>query len=300
MAKHYFKVQKAKPSITRSLLSVIFSDFGVVNWLIVANILFFVLTIFIGIFSGLPVNGDYENSTFRFLALQPSHLFNDGYFWTLLTSMFMHAGFIHLFVNMLSLYFIGCFLEMIIGKKRFFWLYMLSGIFAGLFFALLSFYFGNSIVGRAIFSDPHTYAVGASGAIFAIAGVLAVLTPKNKVYLIAGPLIAIIIESILWIFIKNPTALGVIDFIINLYVLIAIFSLLSFSYRLRKISLPIKMPFWMIPLAAIVPLVVIGFFVELPIGNMAHLGGFIFGAIYGCYLRLKYKKKTKMLSEQFS
>ena len=301
--KHYFKVQKVKPkkpSITRKVLSLIFSNFNIINWLIVANVLFFVLTLFIGIFSSNSVNGDYENSAFRFLALQANHLFSDGYFWTLLTSMFMHAGFIHLFVNMLSLFFIGGFLEMIIGKKRFFWLYIFSGIFAGLFFALLSFYFGNSLWGAKIFSNPNTYAVGASGAIFAIAGVLAVLIPKKKVLLLMGPLVAIILQSILWMFIKNTSLLGILDFLINIYIFIVIFSLLSFSYKLRNISLPIPMPFWMIPLAAIVPLVIIGLFVELPIGNMAHLGGFIFGALYGFYLRFKYKKKTKMLSQYFS
>ena len=47
----------------------------------------------------------------------------------------------HLFVNMFSLYFIGNFLEMIIGKKRFFWLYLISGLFAGLFFAFFAFVF---------------------------------------------------------------------------------------------------------------------------------------------------------------
>ena len=301
--EHYFRVNKIKPrkpSIAGSVLSLLFSNFSVVNWLIVANVVFFILTLFLGLFSSASVTGNYEQSIFRFLALQPNHLFNDGYVWTLITSMFMHAGFIHLFVNMLSLLFIGKFLEMILGKKRFFWMYIFAGIFAGLFFAVFSFYFGTSIVGRGIFSDPHIYAVGASGAIFAIAGVLAVLIPKKKVSLLMGPLVAIILQSVLWIFITNQGVLSFINLIVNIYIFLAIFSMLSFSYKLRNVSLPVTMPFWVIPFVAIVPLIIIGLFVELPIGNMAHLGGFIFGALYGFYLRFRYKKKTKMLSQYFS
>ena len=55
------------------------------------------------------------------------------------------------------------------------------------------------------------------------------------------------------------------------------------------------MPFWLLPLVAIVPLVIIGLFVELPIGNTAHFGGFLAGVVYGFYLRKKYSRKIRML-----
>jgi membrane associated rhomboid family serine protease len=63
-----------------------------------------------------------------------------------------------------------------------------------------------------------------------------------------------------------------------------------------KFALPMQIPFWSLPFVAIVPLVIIGFFVSLPIGNMAHFGGFIAGAVYGVYLRIKYAKKVQLLN----
>lgn len=84
----------------------------------------------------------------------------------------MHAGIGHLFVNMVSLMFIGSFVEKLIGKKRFISLYFIGGLFAGLFFVLIALATG---------SDLNVYAVGASGAIFALGGLLAVLTPRLPV-----------------------------------------------------------------------------------------------------------------------
>ena len=70
----------------------------------------------------------------------------------------------------------------------------------------------------------------------------------------------------------------------------------SFNPRTRKIAVPVGMPFWLLPIIAIVPLVIIGLFVQLPIGNTAHLGGLLAGLIYGLYLRMKYKKKVEVLN----
>ena len=152
----------------------IFRRYSITSWIIGINIVFF---LFVLLFIGIS---DAE-IVFSFIALQPVAFFN-GFFWTLLTSMFMHANFTHLFVNMISLFFIGSFVEKLIGRKRYFWLYMISGIFAGLLFVFLAYFFGNSDLGTRIFGSPLIYAVGASGAIFALGGLLAILTPKMRVY----------------------------------------------------------------------------------------------------------------------
>ncbi|MDD5191732.1 MAG: rhomboid family intramembrane serine protease [Candidatus Nanoarchaeia archaeon] len=148
--------------------------FSVTTWIIIINIIVFIFALlFMGIFG--------SDKILSFLALQPVAFFN-GAIWTLLTSMFMHGNFTHLLVNMISLFFLGNFVEKLIGRKRFFWLYMISGIVAGLFFVFLAYFLGNTDFGARIFGSPDIYAVGASGAIFAIAGLLAVLTPKLRVY----------------------------------------------------------------------------------------------------------------------
>ncbi len=78
-----------------------------------------------------------ENKLVSWIALMPAAVLAGKYLWTFVTSMFMHAGLGHLFVNMLSLMFIGNFVEKLIGRSRFIWLYFGGGLFAGLFFVLI-------------------------------------------------------------------------------------------------------------------------------------------------------------------
>ena len=114
-----------------------------------------------------------------FVALKPSNILQGAYLWTFLTSMFMHAGFFHLFVNMLSLLFIGSLVEKILGKKRYIYFYVISGILAGLFFVF------SSLI---LSADMNTFAVGASGALFALVGLLTLLTPNLPVYVMFIPI----------------------------------------------------------------------------------------------------------------
>ena len=88
-------------------------------------------------------------------ALIPA-LVADGEAWRLVSSVFLHSGFAHLALNMLSLYFLGSFVEGAFGRGRFFALYLLSGLSGGIAYL----YFGG-------FGSP---AVGASGAIFGLLG----------------------------------------------------------------------------------------------------------------------------------
>jgi hypothetical protein len=166
-----------KRDLSPSFFKGIFRKYSVTTWIIILNILVFVI-----VFSFIVILGEsFSENIFSWIALQPNAFFS-GKIWQLFTSMFMHVNFTHLFVNMISLFFIGNFVEKLIGRKRFFWLYMISGIFAGLFFVFLSYFLGSSELGTRIFGNPETFAVGASGAIFALAGLLAILTPKLKVY----------------------------------------------------------------------------------------------------------------------
>jgi len=237
----------------------------------------------------------YNNSFIDYFALKPAFLFQGKYLWTILTSMFMHASFSHLFFNMFSLFFIGSFLERIIGKKRFLWFYLISGIFAGLFFSVLSFFFGTGFLEK-VFSNPDTMAVGASGALFGLLGILAIIIPNKKVYLIAGPLVAIIIQAIIGNLTGNNIILSAINLLSTIYIFLCIVLMFSPFAETRKIILPLEMPFSILPIIAIVPLIIVGLFIELPIGNMAHLGGLLAGLVYGWYLRNKYKKKVYMLN----
>lgn len=80
----------------------------------------------------------------------------EGEWWRIVTSMFLHVGFLHLFMNMLALFYLGTAVERIYGSFRFFFIYFLAGIAGG----LTSFVFNTQV------------AAGASGAIFGLFGAL--------------------------------------------------------------------------------------------------------------------------------
>ena len=167
-----------KRNLKRGFFSRFFSGLSVTGWIIVFNVLFFIASAIL-----LLYNQDYS----KYIALQSSYVFEGKYLWTFFTSMFMHAGFFHLFVNMFVLFSLGGFCEKIIGGKRFFWFYIISGLVAGLFFVILAGLFGNTEWGIRIFGSPFVAAVGASGAIFAIAGLFMILTPNLKFMIIFLP-----------------------------------------------------------------------------------------------------------------
>jgi len=102
--------------------------------------------------------------------------------WTLVTAMFIHAGFWHIFLNMLVLFFFGRTLKMFVGDNRFLLVYFAGGIVGNLAFWALNL---NTLV----------FAVGASGAVFAVAGALVVIQPRMRV-LFWG-----IIPMQLWVFV---------------------------------------------------------------------------------------------------
>lgn len=280
-----------KKRLKKNSAEKFFRKFSITNWIIILNLIVFILLIIL-------IQVFKSEKVLELFALQANNFFA-GEYWTLLTSMFMHLEFWHFFANMISLFFIGNLLERIIGRKRMFWLYIISGIFAGFFYVLLSRYFGASIIGTRIFGDPSTFAIGASGAIFSLLGLLAVLTPNNKVYLITGPIIALILQAVLDNILKNSGIISLIDLIISLYILFAIFSIFSFNPKIIRLSIPVRMSFWVLPIVAILPLVIIGLFIPLPIGNSAHFGGLLMGLAYGFYLRNKYKNKIALINRIF-
>jgi len=115
----------------------------------------------------------------EYYALNPLNVLSGKALWTFITSIFAHGGIFHLFVNMFSLFFVGSLIEKLLGRKRYFWFYLISGIFAGLFFVLSVFIFPN---------DINSFAVGASGALFGLIGLLIVLTPNLRVYMMFIPI----------------------------------------------------------------------------------------------------------------
>ena len=113
---------------------------------------------------------------YAYCALYPteSPLFHS---WQVVTYMFMHADFSHLFFNMFALWMFGRTLEYDLGSKRFLTYYMACGIGAALIQMLICWLEGSA------FST-----VGASGAVFGILLAFGMLHPNNIIMLMFPPI----------------------------------------------------------------------------------------------------------------
>lgn len=98
----------------------------------------------------------------------PSEITAGQDYYTLLTSMFLHGGWMHLIGNMLFLWVFGDNIEATIGSVKFFFFYLAGGLTASLTHILFN--LGSNIP-----------SVGASGAIAAILGAYLVMFPKSQV-----------------------------------------------------------------------------------------------------------------------
>ena len=99
--------------------------------------------------------------------------------WTLIGSMFLHGGIVHLFFNGFALFTFGPYLEQMIGSKRFLAVYALSGLAGGLAYAAT---YWLQLVPVSI---P---ALGASGAIFGLLGAVAILRPNLPILMMFIPM----------------------------------------------------------------------------------------------------------------
>jgi membrane associated rhomboid family serine protease len=124
-----------------------------VRRLLVANILVF----FLEYTNAVPALIDLMVFVPRLILLRP---------WSIITYMFVHAGFGHIFWNMLGLYFFGPQVESRLGSSRFLQLYLISGV-AG---AALSFAFSfNAAI------------VGASAGLFGVMMAFATFWPRQQI-----------------------------------------------------------------------------------------------------------------------
>ncbi|GAC1444004.1 MAG: hypothetical protein NVSMB52_02870 [Chloroflexota bacterium] len=108
--------------------------------------------------SGSP---DNENTLKDFGALSGT-LVQQGQWWRIFTSMFLHASVTHILFNMTSLFAVGTLAERLYGSKRFLSIYLGAGLIGSI--ASIGYAFATG--------HPDILGVGASGAIFGVAGAL--------------------------------------------------------------------------------------------------------------------------------
>jgi len=105
------------------------------------------------------------------LGLQPASFLRGP--WTIVTNLFIHGGLWHIAANMFTLYFFGTYLSRLIGESKFLIVYFCGGILGNILFILLA--------------PPFSIAIGASGAVFALGGVLAAMRPRLRVFVFPIP-----------------------------------------------------------------------------------------------------------------
>ena len=137
--------------------------------LVIVNLLLFLVIFIIG-----KIAPQLASKLVLTLGLPPPAYFWDQP-WTIVTSMFVHIQFWHIFANMITLYFFGTYFFRLVGERKFLLVYFGGGILGNILLLLL-----------AQFS-PYNIAFGASGAIFALAGALVVMRPKLPVLIFPIP-----------------------------------------------------------------------------------------------------------------
>ena len=152
----------------------------VIKYLLITNVAVFLLQNFI--FVSLSVGGqNLAYLFFKYFALQPimvdaahkTPLLAPFMPWQLFTYLFMHANFLHIFLNMFALWMFGMELENIWGSKKFLMYYLMCGIGAGLSNLFLS----------PIFTSVEAPTIGASGAIYGVLVAFGMMFPNRPIYI---------------------------------------------------------------------------------------------------------------------
>jgi membrane associated rhomboid family serine protease len=132
--------------------------------LIVINVLVFMRELLAGAQGTL----DHFISLYAMIPAHVTGLHSAGAYMTVLTSMFLHGGFMHLIGNMLYLWIFGNNVEDSTGKVRFILFYLLSGVGAA---------------AAHLISAPHSMVpvLGASGAVSGVLGAYLLLFPHARV-----------------------------------------------------------------------------------------------------------------------
>jgi membrane associated rhomboid family serine protease len=116
----------------------------------------------------------------------------NGEWWRLITSAFLHEGVVHLAVNMLSLFFCGRILEMVIGRWRFLTLYLVAAVAGS---------------AGALYLSPNSPTLGASGAIFGVLGALLVLEYRGVIHT-GGQILLWIVLNLVFTFSISGISIG--------------------------------------------------------------------------------------------
>jgi len=160
-----------------------------VKWLLIINIAAFVVTFLIE-----PL----ARFCFHWFSVFPAKGMS-WQLWRLITYQFLHdtAGFGHILINMLWLFFLGPLLERTWGSKKFLIFYLVCGATGGVLYPLLVY----------IRWLPVAPLVGASGAILGVIAAVTILFPRLRVYVLGIFPVPLVVLTTIFAFISIVTLL---------------------------------------------------------------------------------------------
>lgn len=147
------------------------------------NAALIIIAINIGVFMLTSMNPTLKT----YLSLNVFLVLEKHMYFEFFTYMFTHANFYHLLGNMLGVLFFGTSVERAIGSKEFVLMYLLIGLLCGVVSFAVYFFSGMYL----------TFLLGASGSVYAILLMYAVIYPNSKIFIwgilpVSAPLLVII------------------------------------------------------------------------------------------------------------
>ena len=139
----------------------------VVKWLLIVNLGVFLVALLL----------DFKDASEEFGKFTIREGIAGVQVWRLITFQFLHGDFGHLLFNSIAIYFFGAFVEQQLRSRAFLVFYLLCGVAGALGYAALVF----------ISEDKDVGVVGASGGIFGILVVAAMIAPDMRVRLLLPP-----------------------------------------------------------------------------------------------------------------
>ena len=144
----------------------------IIEKLIYLNVAIFLLTLLTTVFQGLYKGAQNFLIAWFSLDANPTELLTKP--WSIITYGFLHADFIHLIFNMITLYFIGNLFIQYFTQKQALSFYILGTVFGGIFYVISQNYF-------PLFEGVNSTLVGASAGISAIFIGIATYMPNYQI-----------------------------------------------------------------------------------------------------------------------
>lgn len=145
----------------------------VIRLIIINIVIFFGLQIFLSMVGTGDRDSSLSDVLVFYLGLRPILVLEKFYLWQPFTYMFLHGGFLHIFLNMYALLIFGIPVEQAWGSRRFLLYYVFTGTGAGITILVI-----NTLLGGVNYITPT---IGASGAVFGLLLAFGMLFPDAEI-----------------------------------------------------------------------------------------------------------------------